>query len=132
MGLSKFMGGLSDNMWNDAIELIKYVGTRGASVGPVTNPAKSSLTGLRVSNVSIHTHTYKLIYSSVLNRLLPSRANFNFCCWADLRFSSSSFGAFLFSFFFLSSFRFVCFSMIRIDWLLSYWSREHCLRIHAL
>jgi len=50
LGLSKFMGGLSDNMWNDAIELIKYVGTRGASVGPVTNPAKSSLTGLRVSN----------------------------------------------------------------------------------
>jgi len=53
LGLSKFMSGLSDNMWGDAIELIKYVGTRGTGMAPVADPTRSSVTGLRVANPNV-------------------------------------------------------------------------------
>jgi len=47
------MSGLSDNMWGDAIELIKYVGTRGTGMAPVADPTRSSVTGLRVANPNV-------------------------------------------------------------------------------
>lgn len=50
-GFSKYMGDLADSMWTDAIELIKYVGTRGTGMTPVTDPTKKHKTGLRISNL---------------------------------------------------------------------------------
>jgi len=53
LGLSKFMGGLADNMWSDAIELIKYVGTRGAGMAPSMDPAKTTKTGLHFATKAV-------------------------------------------------------------------------------
>jgi len=51
LGFSKLMDGLSDTMWTDAIELIKYIGTRGGGIAPLDDPARKDTSGLRVAQI---------------------------------------------------------------------------------
>ncbi|XP_046450552.1 ferritin heavy chain-like [Daphnia pulex] len=47
LGFSKYLDGLSDNMWQQAISLIKYAGKRGTGVAPI-----DSSSGLSINNLS--------------------------------------------------------------------------------
>ena len=48
LGFSKYLDGLSDNMWQKAINLIKYAGKRGTGVAPI-----ESSSGLSIKNVCV-------------------------------------------------------------------------------
>jgi hypothetical protein len=48
LGFGKYMDELADNMWEDAIELIKYTGLRGAGMGPSVD---NKVSGLRVAEL---------------------------------------------------------------------------------
>lgn len=47
LGFSKYLDGLSDNMWQKAINLIKYAGKRGTGVAPI-----ESSSGLSIKNLN--------------------------------------------------------------------------------
>ena len=49
LGFGKYLDGIADSMWTDAVELIKYSGKRGASVAPLM---EDSDTGLRLTEVT--------------------------------------------------------------------------------
>jgi len=49
LGFSKYMDELADQMWNDAVDLVKYAGVRGSTMAPLVDP--STATGLRVTNL---------------------------------------------------------------------------------
>ncbi len=46
LGFSKYLDGLSDSMWQQAVSLIKYAGKRGSGVAPI-----DSSSGLSINNV---------------------------------------------------------------------------------
>lgn len=48
LGFGKYLDSLADTMWEDAVDLIKYAGKRGAGVAPLLDDEK---TGLRLSDV---------------------------------------------------------------------------------
>lgn len=50
LGFGKYLDGLADSMWSDAVDLIKYAGKRGGGVAPLLDDEK---TGLRLSDVFI-------------------------------------------------------------------------------
>lgn len=49
LGFGKYLDNLADSMWNDAVELVKYAGKRGAGVAPLSGDEG---TGLRIQDVS--------------------------------------------------------------------------------
>ena len=51
LGFKKYFSGLGDDMWKDAIGMIKYIGKRGADVAPM---GENSNTGLRINDVSVN------------------------------------------------------------------------------
>ena len=46
LGFAKYLSDLSDTMWNNAVEIVKYTGKRGANVAPLMDNSGS---GLRIS-----------------------------------------------------------------------------------
>jgi len=53
LGFGKYLDGLADSQWEDALELIKYAGKRGSGVAPIETQATSSQ-GLKLTDLNTH------------------------------------------------------------------------------
>lgn len=59
LGFKKYLGGLGDDMWKDAIDMIKYAGKRGADVAPMGDDSNS---GLRMNDVRGYSYLKMYIF----------------------------------------------------------------------